>query len=310
MFIDEIKSIPQVTRYFLALALVLFVFELLWDVAHSDHSPSPVALVAGNWSYLWAYFTSTFVEPNIISLLINSVYFFAASKYIENIWGGLELAKFIAIVSVCSNFSVLIAMIVTYAYTGDIAYIYETEIRGMVPILMGYLVVFKQVVPEHRVKIFRGVATFRVKNAPMISLAVLSVIYLVIFREAIPFYLSLAGFLYSWIYLRFFKLDGALRGDRSEEFAFVSFFPDRVRPFIQPMTHIIHSFMKSFRLIPNHNANQTNTTENTVLPVSAKPNASELLFQDSAKDFDSARRKQLAMKEVEGRLESSKVVDN
>ena len=38
--------------------------------------------------------------------------------------------------------------------------------------------------------------------------------------------LTLYGFIISWTYLRFVKEQNGVRGDRSEEFSFVSFFPE------------------------------------------------------------------------------------
>jgi membrane associated rhomboid family serine protease len=41
----------------------------------------------------------------------------------------------------------------------------------------------------------------------------------------VAFYQALFGLLVSWIYIRFYKVQDGIRGDRSETFAFASFFP-------------------------------------------------------------------------------------
>jgi hypothetical protein len=38
--------------------------------------------------------------------------------------------------------------------------------------------------------------------------------------------MAIYGLLISWVYCRFFKTQDGVRGDRSETFAFASFFPE------------------------------------------------------------------------------------
>lgn len=68
-------------------------------------------------------------------------------------------------------------------------------------------------------------------------------------------WLSLFGFFTGWLYLRFFRVadigaseseaatSGRMRGDASETFAFVSFFPDVVYPFLAPICDGIFDVM-------------------------------------------------------------------
>ena len=78
-------------------------------------------------------------------------------------------------------------------------------------------------------------------------------------------WLSLFGFLTGWIYLRFFRIsdigaeasaeagdaEGArrvMKGDPSETFSFVSFFPDFVHPFLAPVCDVVFEALVQMRL--------------------------------------------------------------
>jgi hypothetical protein len=67
------------------------------------------------------------------------------------------------------------------------------------------------------------------QNLPGIYLLVSNVLTIVLGQN--PYIIIQFGFFVSWVYLRFFKLseNGEFRGDRSETFAFVNWFPPLVR---------------------------------------------------------------------------------
>lgn len=72
-------------------------------------------------------------------------------------------------------------------------------------------------------------------------------------------WLSLFGFLTSWIYLRFFRITemtssatggegSTMKGDASDTFAFVAFFPDAMHPFLSPVCDGIYATLVQLRL--------------------------------------------------------------
>lgn len=93
----------------------------------------------------------------------------------------------------------------------------------------GFLVAFTQIIPEHQVQLFGGLAKLRVKQLPMLYVTFSNVMVLLGYQS--PFILIQFGWLVSWFYLRFIKQNEGMdfRGDRSETFAFSSWFP----PFVQ-----------------------------------------------------------------------------
>ena len=77
-----------------------------------------------------------------------------------------------------------------------------------------------------------------VQGLPMTYVTISTVLCLVGFIS--PWILIQFGWLISWVWLRFFKLsEGGMRGDRSETFSFVSWFP----PFAQKPVGILSNFL-------------------------------------------------------------------
>lgn len=101
--------------------------------------------------------------------------------------------------------------------------------HGMMALQAGFLVAFTQIIPEHQVQLLGGMLKLRVKQIPMLYVTFSSVMVLLGYQS--PFLLIQYGWLTAWFYLRFIKHNEGMdfRGDRSETFAFSSWFP----PFIQ-----------------------------------------------------------------------------
>ena len=112
----------------------------------------------------------------------------------------------------------------------------HTTISGGIAIQAGFLVSFKQLVPEHTVAIAKGLVRMRVKHFPAIFLLANTISGIVLGTETAMF-LAYFGFMTAWVYLRFFRIspslvssatgDGSVtRGDASDTFAFAHFFPE------------------------------------------------------------------------------------
>lgn len=109
---------------------------------------------------------------------------------------------------------------------------------GPFPILVAFLVAFKQVVPEHRIILFgMSLASLRTKDAPMLLLSAGSLLYFlekILFKGTstvfiVIYYQIFLGVFTAWTYLRFFQYRDGICGDRSETFAFVTFFPEMLQ---------------------------------------------------------------------------------
>ena len=80
-----------------------------------------------------------------------------------------------------------------------------TPIQGLLAVEAGFLVGLKQLIPEHTVSLFKGVIRVRVKHFPAIFVLA-NMLSGPLLGTDTAFWLSLTGFLVSWIYLRFFRI--------------------------------------------------------------------------------------------------------
>lgn len=126
------------------------------------------------------------------------------------------------------------------------------------PIQIGFLVAFAQLIPAHTVTLFRGIISLRVVRFPLAYVGVVTLLSLTPLLSGASFLLALSGFLTSWTYLRFYKtvfpdLDSSsqspsLRGDASETFAFAEFFPAPVRPAVATAADSVFDLLVQARL--------------------------------------------------------------
>jgi len=147
----------------------------------------------------------------------------------------------VVVVNIGSYLLSLASCLLTIALTMGRSRMYDVQINGGVALLTGYLVAYKQLIPEHMVTVAR-VIKIRVKELANIFITINIVTY-VFFGTQSSFLLSQNGLLVSWIYLRFFKWQDSIRGDRSETFAFVTFFPEIVHPIVKPITDTIYNIL-------------------------------------------------------------------
>ena len=133
-----------------------------------------------------------------------------------------------------------------------------TPLNGFVALEAGFLVSLKQLVPEHTVSIFGGVIRMRMKHFPAVFVLA-NMISGPLLGTDTALWLSLFGFLTSWTYLRFFRIseitssatagEGArMKGDASDTFAFVAFFPDVIHPYLSPVCDGIYNILVQLRL--------------------------------------------------------------
>ena len=137
----------------------------------------------------------------------------------------------------------------------------STSISGGVAIQAGFLVSFKQLVPEHTISLLRGIIRIRVKHLPAIFL-VANTISGVALGTDTALLLSWVGFVTSWTYLRFYRVSPSLsssstggqapgdviRGDASDTFAFAYFFPDVIHAPVAAIADAIYNALVALRV--------------------------------------------------------------
>lgn len=118
----------------------------------------------------------------------------------------------------------------------------------------------KQLIPEHTVSLFNALLRIRIKHFPALFVAA-NMLSGPLLGTHTALWLSLFGFLTGWIHLRFYRVsdlgaseavtggEGAhMRGDPSETFAFVDFFPDLLKPILAPICDAIFNLLVQVRV--------------------------------------------------------------
>ncbi len=87
------------------------------------------------------------------------------------------------------------------------------------------------------------------KFAPFLGIFLTS-IHFAMGRIHYEYYLSVFGTLVSWVYLRFLKVHDGVRGDYSENFEFITFFPVIFQPCVKPFVWFLFKVFTLLNLIP------------------------------------------------------------
>uniref|UniRef100_A0A5B7AWI4 Putative rhomboid-like protein 19 n=1 Tax=Davidia involucrata TaxID=16924 RepID=A0A5B7AWI4_DAVIN len=185
--------------------------------------------------FAWNLITAGYIEQSVYGVVISTVGLLFIGKLLEPIWGSREFLKFIFVVNFLTSVCVFITAISLYYMTRQESYLYM-PISGFNGVLSGFLVGIKQIIPDQELSLLR----IKAKWFP--SLTLLLSIAISFFTAESATYLPtlIFGTYMSWIYLRYLqrKPETKLRGDPSDEFAFSTFFPEFLRPVIDPIASI------------------------------------------------------------------------
>jgi len=243
--------------------------------------------------FLWTLFTSGFFETSLINAITNVYFFLVIGKYLENLWGSREFLKFIGVVQFFTTFSLLFILVFLYGTTKSTIFLYGVDIHGMAGLMGGFLVVFKQLLPEQAFEL--GPIRIRAKDGPLIIIAVFFVLYFLGLTRFTELLCCTFGVYTAWIYLRFFQIRDGIKGDRSETFQFASFFPTRLRPLAVTLSTIVFRLLVLLsickRIAPDPDQEQKGFQY-------TKPTSSLI----GNEPYDAERRRNLAAAALEARL--------
>lgn len=284
-------GIPKFSRNLAILVAVLSVIAFFGgrDVLNL------LALVPGNTIsrfHFWNIFTSGYVQASLFTVIFDSLLILVCGAFFEPIWGPKEMFKFVAIVNTTSGIMTFFLVLLLFFLTGSERLLYF-PFFGPNAILAGYIVAMKQFSPE--IVPFLG-STIRTKHFPFIFLVISFIGSFLSGWNQFPF--TVFGLYTSWFYLRFFqkRMDGVGRGDPNESFSFASMFPEIIRPFVQVVSNL------SFKC-----ANVVGFSKLTT------PSGDHLLGGNVQRTYvagyntlDRDRRRNLAIRSLEGRLEELK----
>lgn len=124
---NAMVNIPPLTRVLLALLIAISVTHQTTRYIFGGLDQGFLAIVP-QWSlfYPWVYFTATFAEQNVVTLLIAGATVLYGGKYLERAWSSTEFGKFVLLVTVLPNVATTLIYVFWYALTQD-------ETRAYVP---------------------------------------------------------------------------------------------------------------------------------------------------------------------------------
>ncbi len=171
--------------------------------------------------------------------------------------------------------------------------------------------------PEHTVSLFRGFISCRVKHFPALFVAA-NMLSGPLLGTDTAFWLALIGFLVSWVYLRFYRIteistssatggEGTrMKGDASDTFSFVAFFPDALHPVLAPICDGVWNALVQMRVCTPFSdeaieaGNENAATRNESLPSLMNGRGSA-----GGRRAEAERRRALALKALDQRLNAA-----
>ncbi|PFH49701.1 hypothetical protein AMATHDRAFT_62718 [Amanita thiersii Skay4041] len=293
-----IQSIPPVTRFFTAATLISSAAYawLSWSGMAPEAAPYLTMIPGSSLFHPWTFVTSALIETSLWELFATLIFVPASLKYLERLWGSLEILKFIVVSIGVSNIIAFGFNWIEFVVTSNAdVFLYGMQYHGQMALQIALLVAFTQLIPEHQVQIL-GVIRARVKTLPMTYLTLSTVLCILGFQ--CPWIIIQFGWYVGWVYLRFYKkntsetLGGAdTYGDRSETFSLVSWFPAFMRYPLTIMGNSVFSVASKFHLIPSPSGSDLESNGYSQVPMNSRAEAE--------------RRRAMALKALDQRLANS-----
>lgn len=190
--------------------------------------------------FAWNLITAGYIEQTVHGVVVSTIGLLFMGKLLEPVWGSKEFLKFIFIVNFLTSVCVFVTAIALYYITRQENYLYM-PLSGFHGILLALLVGIKQIIPDQELSLLK------IKAKWLPSLMLLLSIALSFLTAELATYLPtiIFGTYVGWIYLRYMqsKPETKHRGDPSEDFGFSSFFPEFLRPVIEPIASIFHRML-------------------------------------------------------------------
>ncbi|CAL0333402.1 unnamed protein product [Lupinus luteus] len=190
--------------------------------------------------FAWNLITAGYIEQSVYGVVVSTFGLLFIGKLLQPIWGSREFLKFIFVVNFLTSVCLFITAIALYYITRQEIYLYM-PLSGFHGVISGFLVGIKQIIPDQELPLLK------IKTKWLPSIAILLCIAISFWTLEAAAYLPtiISGTYISWIYLRYWqtKPETKHRGDPSEDFAFSTFFPEILRPVIDPIASIFHRLL-------------------------------------------------------------------
>ncbi|ODV95668.1 hypothetical protein PACTADRAFT_34223 [Pachysolen tannophilus NRRL Y-2460] len=257
---------------------------------------------------------------------------------------GSETVVYLSITGILTNFTTVLNYIVIASFVQDKSVLLSRPIKhGILSILMSFIVVLKQFSPEHDLKFFKGKIQFRVKQLAFLILT-LSALASIVFKSLTPFFPITNNFFIAWYYLRFIQStnlnnepilptmtsssnasgnangggsnpittasERRIRGDASDTFAFIQFFPDFLKPYLRPVIDFLYKIFSTLGLVHNFNADEVETGNLRAIKRISVLGVGGGNSGNNSANSAAERRRQLALKVLEERVGGAKDIES
>ena len=223
----------------------------------------------------WTIWTSAFVETSPFQFISGLIILYVGMTFLESQWNPRssddeeasnnitqylnsqqplsETLKFTTIIIVISNLICIILITLFNLLNGSLENLNLPLHYGLYILVLPFATVAKQLTPETNIRVL-SLFKFRLKRLPFILLT-LTLIMSITRGTGAPFLPAFVSFFTSWCYLRYFQISPAInafevlpspvsqpktanaisRGDPSDTFALVEFFPDLAKSSVKPI---------------------------------------------------------------------------
>lgn len=289
------------TSALLAFTTLLFFLRLRTGLGFGTVSavqfPWLVIVPGASFFYPWTLITAAFCESSTLEFLVSVISLPLAARYLERQWGAVELIKFALVIVTVSNVIAWGVQLLLFGIFRKEALIWGIQYHGLQALQTAFLVAFTQLIPEHQVQVLSGALKLRVKDLPMLYVTVSNVMCLIGYNS--PWILIQFGWLVSWAYLRFFKLnESGYRGDRSEAFAFVNWFPPFAHKPVQFISTTLFNIFVKVGIVQPWTGGDYADLESASL--NGQPQ------QQGSARAEAERRRAMALKALDQRLSANK----
>ncbi|XP_064546921.1 transmembrane protein 115 [Drosophila montana] len=258
-------------------------------------SVTPGYILPNGKFWIWTAFTFCFIELHWWEVIVDVVTVGLCGKMLEPLWGQFEMFKFFAL----SNFGVSLLTTIYYLFyymvTKNPTILFDVHIHGLAGYVAGICVAVRQIMPDHLIfKTRYGRLTNR--NVPLTVLISAIIGWAIGMLDGTYPAMFASGAIVSWIYLRFYQHHPNGRGDSSESFTFVSFFPNVMQPFISVLVNPIYNCCLRAGVV---------RTPTPLRTISTSSLTSVSVQMPGVDPHDIERRRQIALKALSERLKAT-----
>lgn len=266
----------------------------------------PVATIGQ--SKLWNVVTAGFLDTSAPAAALNIALIATAGKWIEASWGSRSLLLYILLINFLSGSLTYVTMLFMYAITRSDVYFFR-PIATTNGISLALLVAIKQLIADHQIGLTAVPITTNFLPLIYISIVAACAAFSIVSFGVIVF--SLFALHLSWMYLRFFRFNtntspatppSTEYGDLSDAFAYVTLFPEVVRPPIAIVANVLFLVFKPLVMVVQNFASNANSGANS--NAATGKDSHHLQSSSTASTMDIERRRLRALKVLDDRMQT------